>query len=85
VEGARDDLLVFAAANPARDVAAAGQALADAVARACTSMTSLNRALQPDTGDAQALLDRARGDHAHAVALAHELRDLTRSAGSGRD
>jgi len=81
---ARDDLLVFSAANPSGEVATAGQALADAVAKSWTSMTSLNRALQADGEDAglqrsvQALLDRACGDHDHAVALARELRELTR-------
>jgi hypothetical protein len=79
---ARDDLLVFAAANPLPEVAVAGNDLADAVARAWTSMTTLNRALQAPVGSQQAvdssLLDRASDDHERATGLAREVERLTR-------
>lgn len=83
---ARDDLLVFGAANPSQQIATASEALAEAVARSWTSVTSLNRALQ-EAGESAApvdpgLLARATKDHEEAKAAAHELGEHTRSATS---
>jgi hypothetical protein len=79
---ARDDLLVFGAANPSREIAAASQALAGAVAGLWTSMTRLNRALQAAAESAEtidaSLLDRARSDHEQATAAARTLEELSR-------
>jgi hypothetical protein len=80
---ARDDLLVFGAANPSQEIATASDALAEAVARSWTSMTSLNRALQDArqsrTAIDAALLERARHDHEQAKALVHALDELSRA------
>jgi hypothetical protein len=78
----RDDLLVFGVANPSREIASASQALADAVARLWTSMTSLNRALQAagESGEQveASLLGRACSDHEHAASAAQALETLSR-------
>jgi hypothetical protein len=77
---ARDQLHVFAAANPSAEISATSNDLADAVARTWASMTTLNRALQAsDSGGTEApLLERARGDHSSALGLVQELERLTR-------
>jgi len=72
---ARDELLVFAAADPSGDVARAANSLADAVAATWTSTTNLNR----DATSAEHL-QAAVGDHARARELADALDELMRLA-----
>lgn len=78
----RDDLLVFGVANPSREIASASQALAAAVARSWTSVTSLNRALQAprESGDEVdgSLLERACDDHDQAMSAAQALEEASR-------
>jgi hypothetical protein len=83
---ARDDLLVFGAANPSPKIAATSQALAEAVARSWTSLTTLNRALQtlgqPGEPFDTTLLARASSDHETARALARKLGEVSRDGTS---
>lgn len=72
---ARDELLVFGAADPSGDVARAANSLADAVSATWTSTTNLNR----DVTSAQHLQAAAR-DHARARKLADALDELMRLA-----
>jgi hypothetical protein len=79
---ARDELLVFGAANPSDEIARASQELAEAVARAWTSVITLNRVLEgADAANRAldpALLDRVCNDHAAAATLAQRLGELSR-------
>lgn len=70
---ARDALLVFGAASPSKRLGEESQALADAVARAWTSMNALNRSPQDEQ-----LVEAARHDHEQASALARALEATTR-------
>lgn len=75
---ARDELLVFGAANPSARIAVGANDLVAAVSAAWTSMIGLNEQLQAGTGDRDLALERASSDYERALSLAHDLADLVR-------
>jgi hypothetical protein len=79
----RDDLFVFGVANPSREMATSSRALAAAVARSWTSVTTLNRALEAvrESGERvdASLLGRACSDHEQAMSAAEAFEEASRS------
>lgn len=73
---ARDELLVFGAADPSLEVARTANLLADAVAATWTSTTDLNR----DVPTSAEHLQAAVRDHSRARELADALDELMRLA-----